>query len=241
MPGQNKTTLPESHLFSSIALLRLRWESSRVQNPKMPMLNISSSSALTGIPSLSPLHLLFPCFCWILGHVWGSESLALLIHGVISFSVFTSSASLGVRSSIPAGSYVNNQHILWADGACPGQDAPHGRRKSLLGNEILCEDHHEVTEEVKWKTWTKFIIRKRQKFFWARSCFICEMMEVRGDPVHFLRKGFPRGFFQAQKPTCDTCQHKGWQQRGWQGRQQQPANWAAFPCDQGQGQRKRCL
>lgn len=46
---------------------------------------------------------------------------------------------------------MNNQQPLWADEACLAQDAPRGRRKNLLGNEILCEDRQEVTEEGEMK------------------------------------------------------------------------------------------
>lgn len=158
------------------------------------MFKISCCSALTGISFLFPLHLVFPCFCWILDNVWGSESLALLRHGVISFiSSFPQPGWELNLQSLQEATWITMTH-LWADEACPVHHAPQGRRKSLLGNEFLCEDHHEVTEGVKWKTWKKLSERGKSSsgsglvssVRWRRS---------RGDPAHFLRRRFPWGFF----------------------------------------------
>lgn len=135
-------------------------------------------SALSGFASLSSLHFLFPlCFCRILC-VGGSESLGLLIN--VSF-FFKLPIGSGFSFPWPGESYVldPSRRIQEESPRTCRQIKPapymmllieEGR--TSLGMRPSEEMSMKFRRKVKWKTWKKFIIRRRRKFFWVRICLI---------------------------------------------------------------------
>ena len=57
----------------------------------------------------------------------------------------------------------------------------------------------KLLKKVKWKTWKKFTIRKRRKFFWVKICLINEMTEVQGRSCTVSEKRFSSGLLLGSK------------------------------------------